>query len=60
MEMGISPSLLNASAERTLSTGCLSTAATGCAANNFTVLSKRIQVARWEKDGGKGEEEAEV
>lgn len=51
IEMGISPSQLNASAERTLSTGCLSTAVTGHAGENFTVLSKRIQV------GVEGQEE---
>lgn len=50
IETNISPSQLNAGAERTLSTGCLSTAVTGCAAKNFTVLSKRIQV------GEKGQE----
>ncbi len=44
IETGMSPSQLNAGAERTLSTGCLSTAVTGRAAENFTVLSKRIQV----------------
>lgn len=47
IETDISPSQLNAGAERTLSTGCLSTAVTGCAAKNFTVLSK--------KDTGRGE-----
>lgn len=44
IETDISPSQLNASAERTLSTGYLSTAVTGRAAENFTALSKRIQV----------------
>ena len=49
IEPDISPCQLNASAERTLSTGCLSTAVAGRAAENFTVMSKRIQVG---EEGG--------
>lgn len=55
MEAAVSPSRLNAGAETTLSTGCLSV--TGHAAEHFlAVLSKRIQV-----EGQEGEEvEVEV
>lgn len=54
IETAISPSQLNASAERTLSTGCLSSAVTGHAAERFAVLSKK------DTGGGTGEEEAEA